>query len=154
MLGIEATVFMPEDAPETKRRIAEEAGATISDGTLDAGVEVQMKGTEGVDVDSRFVFTNLSMSEPPGGPVSSVLRLPAPLDTVLWVLRNNRGEQVVQLRVLVQGGTQSLDHGFNVTCIHRESARKNPAILTSIVLVCPPRNRYLWTGIPCFFFRC
>jgi hypothetical protein len=48
-------------------------------------------------------MTWLSLREPPGGPISTYLRLPAPLDTVLFLLRNDADEQRLPLRVRIAG---------------------------------------------------
>ena len=73
------------------------AGVDIGDGLMNTDIEVRFRGEQGMttDVDTSFEF--LSLSEPPGGPISSYLKLPAPLDTVLFVLRNEDGEQRIPL---------------------------------------------------------
>lgn len=76
---------------------ARAAGVEIGDGLMTTDVEVRFRGEQGMttDVDTRFEF--LSLSEPADGPISSFLKLPAPLDTVLFVLRNEQGEHEIPL---------------------------------------------------------
>jgi len=80
---------------------ARAASVEIGDGLMNTDVEVRFRGENGMtaDVDTSFAF--LSLSEPPGGPISSYLKLPAPLDTVLFVLRNEDGEQVIPLSLSI-----------------------------------------------------
>ncbi|MCB9920311.1 MAG: DUF748 domain-containing protein [Planctomycetes bacterium] len=77
------------------RGLARKAGFEIGDGVLDSGVQVRFLGEKGMEVDSKTTFTYLSLDEPADGPISTYLKLPAPLDTVLFVLQNENGEQVI-----------------------------------------------------------
>ncbi|MCA8971998.1 MAG: hypothetical protein KDC95_19580 [Planctomycetes bacterium] len=77
------------------RGLAKKAGFEIGDGVLDSGVQVRFLGDKGMEVDSKTTFTYLSLDEPADGPISTYLKLPAPLDTVLFVLQNENGEQVI-----------------------------------------------------------
>ncbi len=77
------------------RGAAEGSGVTIGDGVLDAGIDLRLEGQKGIKVDSTFTFAHLDLSEPPGGPIQTYLKLPAPLQSVLFVLRNDRREQVI-----------------------------------------------------------
>jgi hypothetical protein len=75
------------------RGLAKQSGVDISDGLLDYHVEVDLNGPDGVHASGNNVFTWLSVSEPPGGPISTYLRLPAPVESVMWLLRNDADEQ-------------------------------------------------------------
>lgn len=99
--------------------LAAGGGVEIGAGTVDTNIRVDLRGSKGQRVKSRTTFTSLSVNEPADGPISRFLRLPAPLDTVLWILRNERGEQVIPLSFtidesglstaeLVSQGTQAL----------------------------------------------
>lgn len=72
--------------------LAKQSGVDIGGGVLDAWVKVRLKGEKGASIDSNFQFANLSLDEPPDGPISRYLKLPAPLDTVLFALQNQDGE--------------------------------------------------------------
>ena len=69
------------------------SGVEIGDGVMNSRVDVRFLGDEGMALESQTQFRSLSMSEPPDGPISAYLKLPAPLDTVLFLLRNEDGEQ-------------------------------------------------------------
>jgi hypothetical protein len=71
----------------------------IGDGLLDTTIDMRLRGEQGVEVDSRLVFTDLSLAEPADGPISTYLKLPAPLDSVLFMLRNERGEHRIAFDV-------------------------------------------------------
>lgn len=78
------------------------SGVEIHDGVMDSGVDARMRGAEGIAVDSKTTFSWLSLTEPPNGPISSYLKLPAPLDTVLFLLRDKDGQQQVPLKFTVE----------------------------------------------------
>jgi hypothetical protein len=85
------------------RGLAKVAGVELTDGLLDHGSTLVLRGDDGLDLESSTVMTWLSLREPPGGPISTYLRLPAPLDTVLFLLRNDADEQRLPLRVRIAG---------------------------------------------------
>ncbi|MBI1382670.1 MAG: hypothetical protein GC161_16465 [Planctomycetaceae bacterium] len=80
------------------RGAAAESGVKIGDGTLDFRARIDFEPDATIEVESNTSLTYLSLSEPAGGPISRYLRLPAPLDSVLYVLRNEDGEQRIPLR--------------------------------------------------------
>ena len=88
------------------RGLAARAGVQLTDGLYDARAEVDFRGYGGVGIRSDHVFTWLALHEPPNGPLSTYLRLPAPLQTVLFLLRNNDDEQRIPLNVEVPRGEQ------------------------------------------------
>lgn len=75
------------------RGLARQSGVQLTDGVLDTRVNVAFRGEAGVDVDTRNTFTYLKVTEGSGGPISTYLKLPAPLDTVLFVLRDENDQQ-------------------------------------------------------------
>ncbi len=79
------------------RGIAREGGAEIGSGTLDFNAQVRLEGDKPGTIKSLSVFSDLSLSEPAGGPISRYLKLPVGLDTVLFVLKNNQGEHRIPL---------------------------------------------------------
>ncbi|MEM1451054.1 MAG: DUF748 domain-containing protein [Planctomycetota bacterium] len=90
------------------RGLARESGVEIGDGVLDTNVRVRLSGGAGGRVDSVSSFNSLKLSEPDGGPISRYLKLPATLDTVLFVLRNERGELRIPLSFTFgEGGSMS-----------------------------------------------
>ncbi|MCU0867350.1 MAG: DUF748 domain-containing protein [Planctomycetes bacterium] len=85
------------------RGFAKQGGVEIADGLLDQRTTVLLRGADGATVDSRTVFTWLSLTEPPGGPISTYLRLPAPLDSVLFLLRNDADEHRIPMQLEIPG---------------------------------------------------
>ncbi len=65
---------------------ARQQGVSLSGGTFDSDVDLRFKGDGSADAKSKFVFTDLSVSEPPNGPIFRHLHLPAPLDAVIGVM--------------------------------------------------------------------
>lgn len=66
-------------------------GLELGDGTADLDVRLRFAGADGMSVDARSSFAHLSLSEPADGPLARYLSLPAPLDTVLFLLRDAEG---------------------------------------------------------------
>lgn len=83
--------------------LARESGVIIGSGVLDAWMRVKLKGEKGVDVRSNIAFTDLSLDEPPNGPISRYLKLPASLDTVLFAIKNNEDQHRIPLSFHVDG---------------------------------------------------
>src|SRR5262249_1207406 len=69
---------------------------------LDTEVDVRLR-EEGLSVDSDTTLSWLSVSEPPNGPISSYLKLPAPLDSVLYLLRDANAQQRLPVNFKVEG---------------------------------------------------
>lgn len=106
------------------RGLVAPSGVQIADGVLDARIDGELRGTAGGVVRSLPVFSHLSITEPPGGPISTYLRLPAPLDTVLFLLRNEDGQQRLPIRIALD------DHRLDPTTI-RDAAVETIALLLS-----------------------
>ncbi|MCC6408685.1 MAG: DUF748 domain-containing protein, partial [Planctomycetes bacterium] len=81
------------------RGLAEAAGLTLGDGVLDETVRVRLQGEQGFSIESRSTFSYLSLSEPADGPISRYLTLPAPLDTVLFVMKDAEDQHKVPINV-------------------------------------------------------
>lgn len=81
------------------RGLAATGGVAIDDGQLDLSARADCRGAEGIDAGAGITFTWLSMTEPPNGPISTYLKLPAPLATVLFLLRNDADEQRLPVRL-------------------------------------------------------
>jgi hypothetical protein len=83
---------------------ASQAGVNLSGGVFDSTVEAYFRDDGSLDTRSRFVFTDLAVSEPANGPISRHLALPAPLDAVLGALRDTDGSITVPLNVSMERG--------------------------------------------------
>jgi hypothetical protein len=72
--------------------LAANSNVSVDDGALDANVRLRLKGEKGGKVSSSMVFTDLDLAETEGGPIQRLLSLPASLDAILFLLRNQDGE--------------------------------------------------------------
>ena len=84
--------------------IAGEYGVTLDDGTFDVTEDVRLPGDGSMLTRTRPVFTDLSVAEPPNGPIFRFLHLPAPLDAVLVAVRDQDGSVAVPFDVPVKNG--------------------------------------------------
>ena len=92
------------------RGIVAASGVELGDGLLDVELDLRLLGERGAAVTTSARAEHLSLSEPPGGPISTYLQLPAPLDTVLYLLRDEDGAQVLPLsfHLAPDGGPEGL----------------------------------------------
>ncbi|MFT5057997.1 MAG: hypothetical protein ACI89E_000768, partial [Planctomycetota bacterium] len=90
------------------RGFASEAGVDIGDGLMGESTMLHFDGSGGLRISSQTNFTYLSLSEPPGGPISSYLKLPAPLDSVLFVLKDEDGDHGIPLHLTMDEGGASM----------------------------------------------
>ncbi len=81
-----------------------ESGIDIGDGLLNETAMLHFDGEGGVRISSQTNISYLSLSEPADGPISSYLKLPAPIDTVLFVLRDEKGDQNIPLNIAIDEG--------------------------------------------------
>ena len=122
------------------RGMAKSSGVEIGSGLLDAGLRLEFKGNEGITAGARFSFEDLQVDEPPGGPISSYLKLPAPLNTVIFALKDQRDRIEIPLDVTVADG--SLGAGQ----ITREFIRVFGSLVTDAVASAPLRVTSAVTG--------
>lgn len=87
------------------RGAAVASGIDIGDGVLDVNSRTRLASSRGGHLDSTVSLAHLSLSEPDGGPISRFLKLPAPLDTVIFVLKNEQGEIRLPLAFDFGGGS-------------------------------------------------
>ena len=90
LLGLELPAF---------RGAINASGVEIGDGLLDNKTTLRFRDDGGLSLNTKSKTSNLSLSEPAEGPISKYLSLPAPLDTVLFLLRNSNGEQDIPVRL-------------------------------------------------------
>ncbi|MCP5023516.1 MAG: DUF748 domain-containing protein [bacterium] len=90
------------------RGMAAQAGVGIGDGLMGESALLHMDGKGGLRISSHTHFSYLSLSEPLGGPISSFLKLPAPLDTVLFVLKDEDGDYSIPLYLSLDEGGASV----------------------------------------------
>lgn len=87
---------------------ASNAGVEIEDGTLDARFDLRFAEDGSLDTRNDIVFRDLDLSEPEDGLISSLLSLPAPLDTVVFLLRDDSAAIKIPLNVSVDADGLSL----------------------------------------------
>jgi hypothetical protein len=88
---------------EGLRGPAAASGITLDGGAMDASLSVNLESGNMV-TRLRAIFTDLSVAEPPDGPISRYLHLPAPLQSVVFALRNEDGEIKIPLGLTVEQG--------------------------------------------------
>jgi len=94
--------------------LAKRAGWSLQDGTLDAGVKLDLRGDAGSKVDADLKFYNLSVTEPANGPLSRALLLPVSLDTALWLLKRDNGEHHIPLSFEIPSAGMSRQQIFGL----------------------------------------
>jgi hypothetical protein len=87
------------------RGLASGTGINLSGGTFDGRVDIKTRDDEKLDVQSRVVVTDLSVSEPPNGPIVRYLSLPAPLDMVIGAVEAPDKSITLPLHFQVDGAT-------------------------------------------------
>ncbi|MBN2489768.1 MAG: DUF748 domain-containing protein [Planctomycetes bacterium] len=113
---------------------AAQAGITLDDGILDANLSLVFKEDGAMNTDAGLVFTDLSLSEPPNGPIVRHLRLPAPLGTVLFVLRDASGAIHVPLSFAVRP-----DRGVSATAITQQAVTLLGRMIADAIAASPFR---------------
>ncbi len=96
--------------------LANEYGVSLEDGTFDLDARYTFRGDGALDARNKLHFTDLDLSEPPGGILSSALFLAAPIQAIVAILRDEVG--VIELSVDFKTGTE----GFSFIDITRLAA--------------------------------
>ena len=124
LLGLELPAF---------RGPARASGMEIGDGLLDNRTSLRFREDGALSVDTKSTTSYLSLSEPADGPITKYLSLPAPLDTVLFLLRNSSGEQKLPVRLDVP------PDGVSATQIAGLAANTLGVLITEAVSSAPLR---------------
>jgi hypothetical protein len=66
---------------------AKALGENLTSGTYDMAVDLRLEPTGAIGVNSRFIVTDLSLTEPPNGFIQRTLQLPAPLDVAIFAVQ-------------------------------------------------------------------
>jgi hypothetical protein len=93
------------------RGAAKAFGVTLTAGSFDSTADAKLPGDGQIHTSSRFVATDLSLSEPPQGPLFRLLKLPAPLDVVIGALQDQEGSITVPIDVPVPMDPKNLSVG-------------------------------------------
>lgn len=86
---------------------ASQAGVTLNDGVFDGTVDLRIAEDGNIDAKSKFVLTDLKMSEPENGPIARHIALPAPLDAVIGTVQDSGGAITLPVNVQVRQGELS-----------------------------------------------
>jgi hypothetical protein len=88
---------------------ASAAGVNIEAGIFDSKVDVRFKDDGSLWTSSGILLTDLDVSEPPDGPIFRYLHLPAPLNAVVFALRDENGTLRIPVDFTLAPGGISLD---------------------------------------------
>ncbi len=80
---------------------ARQYGEDLTAGTYDMSVDLRFDPSGAIAVNSRFVLTDLSLSEPPNGLIYRTLHLPAPLDASIGAVQGSDGSISFPLKLEV-----------------------------------------------------
>jgi hypothetical protein len=116
-------------------------GVDIHDGTFDASVRMRFRGQKGVRVDSELVFSDLSMSEAENGPLATYLTLPMPLDTVLFLLKDEDGEHHIPVSFTLG------EDGLTTAKIAAAATGAAASVLVSAIAAAPVRVLSTFTDL-------
>lgn len=83
---------------------AKERGVTVGGGVFDGNADARFQPSGTIDVRSKLVFNDLKLSEGPNGPITQLLKLPAPIDVVIAALEDPSGSITMPIDVSVQNG--------------------------------------------------
>ncbi len=109
------------------------SGMEIGDGLVDLDVRVRLAGAAGLSVDARTSFAHLALSEPADGPLARYLSLPAPLDTVLFLLKDAEG------RHKFSAGFRAPPEGLSAAALARSAAGAAAEVIARAVASSPLR---------------
>ncbi len=96
--GVELSAFQGE---------AGALGVDLAGGIFDADINTRFRDEGSLDVRSKFVFTDLRLTEPAHGPIQTHLGLSAPMDVILPALRDPDGGITVPLNIPLEKGKVS-----------------------------------------------
>jgi hypothetical protein len=77
-------------------------GVTIDNGVMDSRVDVRFLEGGAIDMKSRIAFTDLRMSEEPGGRLGNALKLAGPLDATIVLLQDASGAITIPVGLKIE----------------------------------------------------
>lgn len=86
--------------------VVEKSGVNLNDGLFDANVALRFRNDGSLLTKAKFDMTYLELSEPPDGLISQYLKLPAPLDVVVFLLRDE--DEVISIPLDFEVGADGL----------------------------------------------
>ncbi len=86
------------------RGVAHALGVTLNSGNLDTNTDLRFPGDGTTQTSTKIVFTDLSIDEPPNGPIQKALKLPIALDPAIGALQDPDGGITIPIAVQVAKG--------------------------------------------------
>lgn len=86
------------------RGLAKAQQVEIGGGVFDHSTDIRFRDNGLIETRNRAVFTNLSLSEPPNGPLQRIFQLPAPIDVAIGALTAPDGSITLNLPVTIESG--------------------------------------------------
>ncbi|MCA8943050.1 MAG: DUF748 domain-containing protein [Planctomycetes bacterium] len=126
----------------TVRGLAKQSGVEIGDGVLDTRVEVEFQESGHTETRTSIRFQDLVIDEPPGGPISTYLKLPAPLQSVVFVLKDEDDRISIPLDVTVDS-----TGGVSAGAIAGEAVTALGRVIADAIAASPFRVAGMATGL-------
>jgi hypothetical protein len=82
--------------------VAKQFRVSLSQGTFDSEVDARLNPDGSIDTNSHFRATDLSLSEPSGGPISHILGLTVPLDVAIGAVQGADGGISVPVNLTIR----------------------------------------------------
>ncbi|MFH2002517.1 MAG: DUF748 domain-containing protein, partial [Planctomycetota bacterium] len=86
--------------------VVKDSGITLNDGLFDADVALRFRKEGSLSTQAKFSMTSLDLSETENGLISTYLNLPAPLDTVVFLLRDE--DEIVSIPLDLEVGADGM----------------------------------------------
>ncbi len=86
------------------RGVAHALGVTLNSGNFDTNTDLRFPGDGTTQTNTKIVFTDLSIDEPPNGPIQKALKLPITLDPAIGALQDPDGGITIPIAVQVAKG--------------------------------------------------
>jgi hypothetical protein len=86
---------------------AKEFGITLTNGIYDSAIDARFNPDGSIDTSSKFTVTDLSISEPPNGPISRLLKLPTPLDAAIAAVQDADGSITLPVNLKIENNNVS-----------------------------------------------
>ena len=107
---------------------AKQSGFELYEGVFDGKMDLRFDQDGTIAADAKLSFTDLALAEPPDGPISRYLHLPAPLDTVIFILEDQSSAIQIPLNFKVRENKISGGEIFGVAVTAMASVIANAVI--------------------------
>src|SRR4029079_8597508 len=83
---------------------ARQAGVGLTGGIFDGTFDIRFQENGDMVTRSKFIMTDLELTEPPNGPIQTYVRTPAPLDIVIKALEDPSGSITIPINLNMKNG--------------------------------------------------